>query len=123
MDNTCEIPRWQQLKQQIVNLSPEEFLKAIRNTPGAVLIDVRTREERKQSTLPNSIHIDYLADGFLDTIELLDRSTPYFIFCRTGRRSVRTGVLMNNWGFTNLFNLDGGLSSWEKVFGVISIGE
>lgn len=117
MDNTCEISRWQQLKQQIVNLTPQEFKKAIKNVEAGILVDVRTIEERKLGTLPRSIHIDYLEEGFLDTIERLDRNKSYFLFCRTGRRSVRTGILMKNWGFEHLTNLDGGLSAWEKVFG------
>ena len=118
MDSTCEIPRWQQLKQQIVNLTPLEFQKAIENKDAdLILIDVRTAQERTLGTIPTSIHIDYLAEGFLDTIEQLDRNRSYYLFCRTGRRSVRTGILMKNWGFQHLFNLDGGLSSWERVFG------
>ncbi len=119
MDNTCEIPRWQQLKQDIINLNPSEFKEAVEKDPDAILIDVRTARELAEGTLENSLHLDYLAQDFLDRIDQLDRSRSYYLFCRTGRRSVRTGILMKNWGFTRLVNLDGGLTAWEKSLGKI----
>ncbi|MCB0666887.1 MAG: rhodanese-like domain-containing protein [Saprospiraceae bacterium] len=115
--NACEIPRWQQLKKEIVNLSPEEFRETFLRENNGILIDVRTREEWNTGSLPNAMHIDYLAEGFLDILEKLDREKAYFIFCRTGRRSLRTSILMKNWGFTDLRNLDGGLSAWEQRLG------
>lgn len=117
MDNTCEIPRWQQLKREIVNLTPKQFRRAFLDKEMAVLVDVRTTQEWNSGSLSNALHIDYLADGFLEKIDKLDRDGSYFIFCRTGRRSLRTTVLMKNWGFTDVQNLDGGLTAWEDTFG------
>lgn len=117
MDNTCEIPRWQQLKREIVNLTPKQFRKAFLDKEMAILVDVRTTQEWNSGSLSNALHIDYLADGFLEKIDKLDRDGSYFIFCRTGRRSLRTTVLMKNWGFTDVQNLDGGLTAWEDTFG------
>lgn len=114
MDNTCEIPRWQLLKQQIVNLSPADFSKGAKLDRNAILVDVRTTAEWQSGSLDKAIHIDYLSEEFLDVIETLDRTKTYYLFCRTGRRSIRTGVLMKNWGFEKVINLDGGLTAWEK---------
>lgn len=116
MEDTCEIPRWQELKKEIINLKPAEFKKAVDDDEGAVLIDVRTALEVEGGTLANSVHIDYFSADFLDRLEQLDRSASYYLFCRTGRRSVRTAILMKNWGFTKLVNLDGGLTEWTKFF-------
>ncbi|MBK8506592.1 MAG: rhodanese-like domain-containing protein [Saprospiraceae bacterium] len=117
MDKTCEIPRWQLLKQQIINLSPADFVSSAEIDQHTVLVDVRTELEWQSGSLDQAIHIDYLSEGFLDVIEILDRSKSYYLFCRTGRRSIRTGVLMKNWGFKKVINLDGGLTAWEKSFG------
>ncbi len=116
MADLCEIPRWQLLKSQLINLNPSEFKRSIDREIDAILIDVRTMEEWMTGTLSGAIHLDYLDDGFLDRLEVLDRNKSYFIFCRTGRRSVRTAILMKNWNFKNLVNLDGGLVAWKKVF-------
>lgn len=117
MDRTCEIPRWQLLKQQIVNLSPVDFISSVEIDQNAVLVDVRTGPEWQTGSLEKALHIDYLSEKFLDTIENLDRKKTYYLFCRTGRRSIRTGVLMKNWGFEKVINLDGGLTALEKTTG------
>ena len=117
MSASCEIPRWQLLKQQLINLHPREFKEQFQADSKALLIDVRTVSEFEKGSLPNAIHIDYFAHSFYEQLERLDRSKHYYIICRTGRRSVRTGVLMKNWGFKNVVNLEGGLTAWKEVFG------
>ena len=113
----CEIPRWQILKSHLKNLSPKEFRKGLREIPRPVLLDVRTLEEVNNQALAKSIHLDYLGPDFLDKLEVMDRDLTYFIYCRTGRRSVRAGILMHNWGFNHLVNLEGGLAAWERELG------
>ena len=115
----CKTPRWQMLKAQINNLNPTAFKEKIDAVKDAVLIDVRTPEEHIVNPLPNSLNINYLGDGFWDKIEALDNSKTYLIYCRTGRRSLRACTLMKNGGFNKnkVFNLDGGMSAWEEVFG------
>ncbi len=113
----CEIPRWQLLKSQLENLDPVAFKDRLRSTQKALLLDVRTAEEVQEFSLSHAFHLDYFAEDFLDRLESLDRDTAYFIYCRTGRRSVRTGILMRNWGFSHLINLEGGLVAWQQIFG------
>lgn len=116
----CKTPRWQLLKAQINNLSPEDFKSKIETVPDVVLVDVRTPEEHKINPIPNSLNINYLGEGFWDKIEALDPSNVYLVYCRTGRRSLRACTLMKNGGFdeTKVFNLDGGMAAWEEVFGI-----
>ncbi len=115
----CKTPRWQLLKGQIQNLNPIEFKEKIAAITDAVLIDVRTPEEHLINSLPNSLNINYLGDGFWEQIEQLDTNEIYLIYCRTGRRSLRACTLMKNGGFdqTKVFNLDGGMVAWEESLG------
>lgn len=115
--DSCKISRWQILKSQLNNLTPEEFHSLVLQTDNAVVIDVRTNREYVHGHLFNAINIDYLAYDFWDRIETLDPHKTYFVYCRSGRRSVRTCTLMHNGGFKNVFNLDGGLNIWEEAFG------
>lgn len=115
--DTCKISRWQILKSQLNNLTPEEFQSLVLETDNAVVIDVRTNQEYRQGRLFDAVNIDYLAYDFWDQIETLDPEKTYFVYCRSGRRSVRTCTLMHNGGFQKVFNLDGGLNLWEKAFG------
>lgn len=116
----CKTPRWQMLKAHINNLNPASFKEKMVGEPDAVLIDVRTPEEHMVNPLPKSINIDYLGEGFWDNIEALDPTKTYFVYCRTGRRSLRACTLMKNGGFDKekIYNLDGGMTEWENVFGI-----
>lgn len=115
--NICEVPRWHLLKQQLNNLTPEEFQRALQETPDAVLIDVRTPAEFEAGHIPGAVNINYLAYDFWDQMEQLDVERTYFIYCRTARRSVRTCTLMRNSGFKNIFHLDGGWNLWTEKSG------
>ncbi len=116
--DVCEIPRWQQLKRQLNNLTPQEFLQALTETPDAVVIDVRTPAEFELGHIEGAINIDYLSYDFWDRMEQLDPNRTYFIYCRTARRSVRTCTLMRNGGFKRVYHLDGGWNLWAEVFPV-----
>ena len=114
-EKTCKISRWEILKQQLNNLQPEEFYHTITDRKDLIVIDVRTEEEFAAGHLPNAINISYLSYDFWDRIEQLDPEANYYVYCRSGRRSVRTCTLMKNGGFKNIFNLDGGLNSWHTT--------
>ena len=115
MSDSCQIRRWDLLKQQLKNLKPTDFQEAIANTPNAILIDCRTASEFDHSHLEHAMNIDYLDYDFLDKLEALDTKETYLVYCRTGRRSVRTCMLMKNSGFEDIYNLDGGLVALQEV--------
>ncbi len=116
-DQTCKTPRWRMLKSQLNNISSAEFAIASK-AMDSVIIDVRTEKEFIFGHIPNAINIDYMSDDFWDKIELLDASKKYFIYCRSGRRSIRVCTLMRNGGFDNgkVFNLDLGFKDWLEVY-------
>lgn len=109
----CEIPRWQKLKEGINNLEYNAFVQAYKKDQDAVLLDVRTLTEFESGTIDGAINFNYLSQRLADEIEALSKTKNYFIFCRTGRRSLRVCVLMKNTGY-QVFNLDGGLLSANK---------
>lgn len=114
MDKSCKTPRWQMLKAQLNNLVPQQFLEILQNTNKPIVIDVRTPQEFLIGHLPNAINIDYLSDDFWERLENLSRDHDYLVYCRSGRRSIRTCTLMRNGGFDNqrIYNLEGGYERW-----------
>ncbi len=113
--NPCKISRWDQLKRALNNLSGPEFKEAMEKSDG-ILLDVRRQEEFTQGHLPNAANLDYLAYDFIDQMEQLDPEQTYLVYCRSGRRSIRACTLMQNGGFQKVYNLDGGLKNWGKIF-------
>ncbi len=119
-DQSCKTPRWLLLKSHLNNLSPEAFKSMIANAQEkAIVIDVRTPGEFAMGQISNAINLDYLHENFWDEIEQLDtNNTLFFVYCRTGRRSIRACTLMRNGGFDQdkIFNLDGGFEAWKMTF-------
>ncbi len=114
MDNSCKTPKWQQLKAQLNNLPPIQFLEMLRQSKNPIIIDVRTTQEFNTGHIANALNIDYLADDFWEQIEKLSTNHDFLVYCRSGRRSIRTCTLMRNGGFDNkrIFNLEGGYERW-----------
>lgn len=109
-DKSCKTPRWRLFKAMLNNLSPTAAQALIKKDPSLVIIDVRTPREFASGHLPNAINIDYFGDAFYDQIEKLDPRQTYLIYCRSGRRSIRTCTLLINGGFPKekVYNMDGG---------------
>ncbi len=70
-----------------------------------VLLDVRTPEEFSEIRVKNSYNIDFLSPDFAQRVSVLDKSTPYKLYCRSGNRSARALSLMQGMGFKDLENL------------------
>ena len=62
--------------------------------------------------LDNSINIDFYSDSFKDSILRLDKSKTYYVYCRSGRRSLNTVEFMRENGFKESYNVDGGIIKW-----------
>ena len=111
--STCAVSRWQLLKSQLNNLSPEEFARMADEHPEAVVVDVRTPGEYAGGTVLGAQNMDYLGENFWDQFEQLPDDRPILVLCRTGRRSARVCTLLKNTGLTDVYNLEDGLAAWE----------
>ena len=79
-----------------------------------VILDVRTAEEFEELRIPGSINIDfYNPENFIQELEKLDKERSYYVYCRTGSRSANTCILMDDMGFSDSYNLIGGISEWH----------
>lgn len=75
---------------------------------GAVLIDVRTTDEFNREHITNAVNIPLEQ---IDTIGY-DKDTTIIVYCQTGIRSKEAVEKLSNMGYTNLYDLDGGLLNW-----------
>lgn len=95
-------------------LNQEEWQEKLKNDKDAVILDVRTEEEVDEGYIPNSKNIDiYKGQGFINEVEKLDKSKHYYIYCRSGKRSSQACTLLDQMGFSETYNLEGGFSEWE----------
>jgi len=113
-DKSCKTPRWRTLKSQLNNLEPDAFLEKLASCVPCILIDVRTPTEFEACHIEGATNIDYLAEHFWEDIEKISNNIHLFVYCRTGRRSIRACTLMGNGGFQKekIFNLEGGYEAF-----------
>jgi rhodanese-related sulfurtransferase len=82
---------------------------------GLVVLDVRTPEEYAAGHITGSDNIDFYAPDFLDRLDALDKDAPYFVYCRSGNRSATTIEAMRDLGFTEVYELGGGVVTWAEA--------
>lgn len=96
------------------NVKAEEFEKLLQSKTNVVL-DVRTKKEHDEAHLPGAILIDITEGNFEQEVAKLDKSKTYLVHCAAGGRSTRACKKMEQLGFKNLYNLEGGLTAWQKA--------
>lgn len=100
-------------KEVIVNVDAKTFGELSASQPGTVL-DVRTPEEWAEGTISGAEKINYHDDNFAQQIEKLDKNAPVYLYCRSGGRSASAADILKEKGFTKVYNLDGGITSWQS---------
>ena len=91
-------------------------LKVLLQAPTAPqLIDVRTPEEIVEGKISNAKELDFFSDDFSASIMGLDKSRPYVVYCRSGKRSAKAMNMMKEAGFANVRDLKGGYNNWLKA--------
>ncbi|EDP71328.1 hypothetical protein FBALC1_02552 [Flavobacteriales bacterium ALC-1] len=81
----------------------------------AILLDAREFNEFGVSHLKNGIHVGY--DNFeISTVTKIvtDKSTKIVVYCSLGVRSEDIAEQLTKEGYTNVFNLYGGIFEWKN---------
>jgi len=96
------------------NLESKAWEKELKADNNAVILDVRTPEEYEEKHIPNSTLINVQEpQHFMSEIEKLDKDKSYYVYCKSGGRSMMACQIMNQSGFKNVANLDGGITDWH----------
>ena len=82
---------------------------------GLVVLDIRTPEEYGEGHLAGSSNLDFYEPDFATSLDALDKDLPYFVYCRSGNRSSTAIETMKDLGFTEVYELDGGIVKWAEA--------
>ncbi len=96
------------------NLSVDEF-SAKAAEPGVITLDVRTPGEYAEGYIEGARLIDFQSGNFENEIATLDKNATYAVYCRSGNRSSQAVKVMQDAGFTNVFNMNGGVIDWANA--------
>lgn len=102
-------------QEAVKTLQPQEFDKTSKADTSGIVLDVRKAEEFAEGHLAGARNIDWLdTAAFAEGERSLDRSRTYYIYCRSGRRSLAAAQKMQADGFS-VVNMDGGIIRWTEL--------
>ncbi len=89
----------------------DEALARCRETPGALLVDLRDPEDYEAGFVPGAVNLRL--DTIRETLpELADFDTPVFLYCYAGMRSWQAEALLTAMGYERVTSI-GGIDSYR----------
>lgn len=97
------------------DITKDEWKEMVSGDDKAIIIDVRAPHELRDRVIGDPLNLDIQnPNAFMDGIEALDTDKNYYVYCRTGIRSVRACQVMESIGIENTYNLLGGIVEWNE---------
>jgi rhodanese-related sulfurtransferase len=97
-----------------IDLSVTEFSAKVAEA-GVITLDVRTPGEFAEGYIKGARLVDFQSGNFENEIAALDKNATYAVYCRSGNRSGQAVKVMQDAGFTNVFNMNGGVIDWANA--------
>lgn len=104
-----------QAQEVIKNIDSAALNAVLTNNANVQLVDVRTPNEFNSGHLKKAININYYDKSFKQQISKLNKSKPIYVYCRSGVRSKYSAAILNKLGFKTVYNLKGGILSWNEL--------
>lgn len=98
----------------IKNISPLELSEKIKADQTQILVDCREQAEWDES------HVDGFTliplSCFEQALEVLkNKNQDIHIMCRSGKRSMNACMFLEENGYENLYNVEGGILAWKEA--------
>ncbi|GAB4183538.1 MAG: Grx4 family monothiol glutaredoxin [Wenzhouxiangellaceae bacterium] len=92
-------------------LLPTELKQRLDSGEELLLVDVRQADERAKAAFPGAETLDQES---LQRLQALPSDTPLVFICHHGRSSMGAAQHFRKRGFTQVFNLEGGIDAWSQ---------
>lgn len=94
-------------------INNEQAENLIEKNDELLILDVRSANEFEENRIYNAVNIpvDELEEEIYELEDYKDR--PVLVYCKSGKKSSVACNLMEEEGFSNLYNLRGGISDYE----------
>jgi rhodanese-related sulfurtransferase len=102
-----------QTSKSIKTIEAKTFAEKINTTQSPQILDVRTPEEFNADHIANADNVNWLGDSFVKDSEKYDKTKPVFVYCKSGGRSKKATEKLQELGFKNIYELDGGFMKWD----------
>lgn len=91
-------------------ITPAELKARLSLEEPLSIVDVREDDEVAEGMIPGAVHIRLgdLPDRFSE----IKQTEDIVLVCRSGKRSQKAYEFLENQGYKNLYNMDGGMLQW-----------
>jgi thioredoxin 1 len=89
-----------------------QFQKLVTEEKG-IVIDVRTESEFSNGHIANAGNLNIYAPDFKSKLLLLPKDQPIYLYCLSGNRSQAAAKILSENGYTQVYNLQGGIMEWN----------
>lgn len=80
-----------------------------------LVLDVRTDEEFAEGHLAGAVLVSIAEKDFIERVKkLAPVDQPVLVYCHSGGRSAKAVALLKAAGFTQLHELQGGITAWRE---------
>ncbi len=94
--------------EKSIDLQKLEYIE--RNNKEVFLIDVRSTQEYEEGHLRGAISIpSYEIEDKIEKV-VSDKKSIVILYCQTGRRSKKSVDILEKMGYTNVYNIEGGIT-------------
>lgn len=104
-----------QATKPVQTLDVKTYAEKLKNTEKPQLLDVRTPEEFGVEHLENAANVNVNSPDFATKASQYDKSKPIFVYCKVGGRSAQAADKLVAMGFTEVYNLEGGIMKWTTA--------
>jgi thioredoxin len=102
-------------------LDVNSFEQNINADKSIQLIDVRTPSEYAEGFIGTAKNMDWNGDNFVTEASKLNKTKPVYIYCLAGGRSASAVNKLKEMGFTQVYDLKGGMNAWRNDDKPISV--
>jgi sulfur-carrier protein adenylyltransferase/sulfurtransferase len=98
----------------VPELTPTDLKERLDRGDVPLLVDVREHFERRIADLPEHGQLRIPTGELYHRMGELDRRCTIVLYCRSGSRSAWAARLLLERGYTDVFNLRGGVLGWRQ---------
>lgn len=104
---------------------PYITVEELHNKKNVILLDAREEKEHSVSHIPGAKYVGYENfDSNKVTTMVKDKNATLVVYCSIGVRSEKIGEKLLKMGYTNVYNLYGGIFEWKnKGYDVVDIND
>ncbi|MFC1591359.1 rhodanese-like domain-containing protein [Thermodesulfobacteriota bacterium] len=95
------------------DVTPREAKALIDENPELVVVDVREISEYCEGHISDALNYPWSSKVLQSSYEELDVDSEILVVCQSGGRSAAAALFLDDKGFLNVYDMEGGMGAWE----------